>query len=128
MVGYTRALAAATWLGTTDGSPLITTGGAHNVFGANYPGAIWRQFMTQALAALKLNPNKYRFEAPKWPDEPSPSASGSPSSSPGSPSPSRAPSPSCPPAGCPKPSGSPSGSRSPKPSTSPSHPKTPPPQ
>jgi membrane peptidoglycan carboxypeptidase len=123
MVGYTRALAAAVWLGTTDGAPLTTTDGSHSVFGANYPGPIWRQFMTKALAAMKLDPDKYRFDAPKWPDEPSPSPSLSPSPSP-SPSPSR--SPSCPPADCPKPSGSPSPSRSGKPSPSRSV-KTPPP-
>jgi membrane peptidoglycan carboxypeptidase len=126
MVGYTRALAAAVWLGTTDGKPLITTGGSTQVFGASYPGPIWRQFMVRTLAAMKLDPNKYRFEAPKWPDE-APSESPSPAPTTPSPSPSH-PKPSCPPAGCPSPSGSPSGSKSPKPSVSPSNPKTPPPK
>ncbi len=122
MVGYTRALAAAVWLGTTDGAALVTKDGGHDVFGANYPGAIWRQFMTQALAALKLDPNKYRFEAPKFPnDQPSPAPSPSettPSPTPSAPSPS----PSCPDTGCPSPSPSRSRSRSPKPSVSPSLP------
>ncbi|TML31593.1 MAG: penicillin-binding protein [Actinobacteria bacterium] len=120
MVGYTRALAAAAWLGTTDGGPLIAKDGNQNVFGANYPGAIWRQFMTQALAALKLDPNKYRFEAPKWPDESSSTGPGpttTPSPGPSGPSPS----PSCPPADCPKTSPSPSRSK-PKPTVSPSLP------
>jgi membrane peptidoglycan carboxypeptidase len=126
MVGYTRALAAAVWLGTTDGGPLTTKNGGHDVFGASYPGAIWRQFMTQALAALKLDPNKYRFEAPKFPnDQPSPSPSPSEPST--SPSPSEvSPSPSCSRGpDCPRPSPSGSRSRSPKPTGSPS--KSPPP-
>ena len=107
-------------LGTTDGGPLIAKDGNQNVFGANYPGAIWRQFMTQALAALKLDPNKYRFEAPKWPDESSSTGPGpttTPSPGPSGPSPS----PSCPPADCPKTSPSPSRSK-PKPTVSPSLP------
>src|SRR5207248_1022909 len=97
MVGYTRALTAAVWLGTTDGGPLVTKDGGHDVFGANYPGAIWRQFMNQTLAALKLDPNKYRFEAPKFPNDqstPSPTPPTSPSQTPSgqSPSPSGKPS------------------------------------
>jgi membrane peptidoglycan carboxypeptidase len=121
MVGYTRALAAAVWLGTTDGGPLVTRDGGHDVFGANYPGAIWRQFMTQALAAMKLDPNKYRFEAPKFPNDvpsTSPTPNPSPPPSPTSPSPST----SCPAGECPKPSPSGSRSRSPRPSISPSLP------
>jgi len=80
MVGYTGALAAATWLGTTDGKPLVTTKGAQNIFGANYPGAIWRQFMVQATAAMKLDKNKYRFGTPKFPNEAAPSRSAAPAS------------------------------------------------
>jgi membrane peptidoglycan carboxypeptidase len=78
MVGYTRALAAAVWLGTTDGAALTTKTGAHNVFGANYPGPIWRQFMADATAAMKLDRNKFRFGAPKFPAE-TPSARPAPS-------------------------------------------------
>jgi membrane peptidoglycan carboxypeptidase len=123
MVGYTRALAAAVWLGTTDGGPLVTKDGGHDVFGANYPGAIWRQFMTQALAAMKLDPNKYRFEAPKWPNEAASSSPAPPSSAPPrSPSPAPSPSTSCPAGECPKPSPSGSRNRSPRPSISPSLP------
>lgn len=60
MVGYTGAIAAAVWLGTTDGTPLVTTDG-DDVFGSSHPAAIWRQFMTQALAASGLDPDQYRF-------------------------------------------------------------------
>ncbi|MBO0869288.1 MAG: penicillin-binding protein [Micromonosporaceae bacterium] len=63
MVGYTATLAAAVWLGTTDGTALITRDGK-DVFGASHPGAIWQQFMTQALADMGLDPGRYRFQQP----------------------------------------------------------------
>jgi membrane peptidoglycan carboxypeptidase len=69
MVGYTGALAAAVWLGTVDGKPLRTKDGSYDVFGATGPAPIWRQFMEQATAALKLDPDKYRFGTPQFPDE-----------------------------------------------------------
>ncbi|MFD0821933.1 transglycosylase domain-containing protein, partial [Micromonospora zhanjiangensis] len=75
MVGYTGALAAAVWLGSTDGKPLRNKNGSYEVYGSNAPGPIWRQFMERATAALKLDPDKYRFDAPKFPDDkPSPTA------------------------------------------------------
>ncbi|HEY7225042.1 MAG TPA: transglycosylase domain-containing protein [Micromonosporaceae bacterium] len=75
MVGYTGALAAAVWLGTTDGKSLITTDG-HDVYGSTHAAQIWRQFMTQALAASGLNPDDYRFPSPTV--IPAPAASLSP--------------------------------------------------
>jgi membrane peptidoglycan carboxypeptidase len=72
-VGYTRALAAAVWVGTKDGGPLVTTSGSSNVFGADFAGAIWRQFMANASNALKFDPNKYRFGKPKPTPSPTPS-------------------------------------------------------
>lgn len=60
MVGYTGAIAAAVWLGTTDGGPLVTTDG-DDVFGSTHAAVIWRQFMHQALA--DLDPDPYRFTA-----------------------------------------------------------------
>jgi membrane peptidoglycan carboxypeptidase len=79
MVGYTGALAAAVWLGTTDGKPLKTTDGSYEVYGASGPAPIWRQFMERATAALNLDPDKYRFREPKFPDEkPSPDAAPTP--------------------------------------------------
>jgi membrane peptidoglycan carboxypeptidase len=63
MVGYTGALACAVWLGTTDGTELVTSDG-EDVYGSTHPAAIWRQFMTQALAGLGLDPAQYRFPAP----------------------------------------------------------------
>ena len=78
MVGYTGALAAAVWLGTTDGTALRTKTGGTNVFGANYPGPIWRQFMENTTAAMKLDPDRFRFGKPKFPAE-TPSARPTPS-------------------------------------------------
>jgi membrane peptidoglycan carboxypeptidase len=56
MVGYTRALAVAVWLGTTDGKALVTTDGKFNVFGSTYAAPIWRQFMVDATASMELDP------------------------------------------------------------------------
>ncbi|MDG4800679.1 transglycosylase domain-containing protein [Micromonospora sp. WMMD980] len=112
MVGWTGALASAVWLGTTDGKPLRTTGGSYEVYGSTGAAPIWRQFMTRATAAMKLDPDKYRFREPAFPGdapEPSPSAPV-PSSS--------APSPSASPSGSPTASATPS-SASPSPSRRP---------
>jgi membrane peptidoglycan carboxypeptidase len=126
MVGYTGALAAAVWLGTTDGKPLRTRDGSYQVFGASGPGPIWQQFMTKATAALKLDPDKYRFKQPKFPGEtPSPSVPSTPPSTAPPPKPTIRPScdPACAsaPTRTPKPPASPtpSGSRSARPSRAP---------
>ncbi|HEX5997170.1 MAG TPA: transglycosylase domain-containing protein [Jiangellales bacterium] len=135
MVGYTGALAAAVWLGTTDGKPLKTKDGSYEVYGASGPGPIWRQFMEQATAALKLDPDKYRFGEPKFPGEtPSPSPPSTPTSTAQPPTPNATPTevrPTCDPTPCvtakptrtPKPtptrSPKPSPSRSPEPSRTP---------
>ncbi|MGR6319462.1 transglycosylase domain-containing protein [Micromonospora soli] len=133
MVGWTGALAAAVWLGTTDGKPLKTTDGSYEVYGSTGPGPIWRQFMEQATAAMKLDPDKYRFEDPKFPNDAptetappqpapatssvSPSAQPTPDAEPSSPSPSpsdrKTPLPTWSPPATPLPSLSPSKSRRP---------------
>ena len=57
VTGYTKAIATAVWLGTTTGTYLKpNNGSASNVFGNNYVGPIWQQFMTKATAALFPNP------------------------------------------------------------------------
>lgn len=65
MVGYTRALAAAVWVGTVDGKALVTKTGSTDVYGANYPGPIWRQFMERATLAMRLDPAWRKFDRPK---------------------------------------------------------------
>ncbi|MGN9893452.1 transglycosylase domain-containing protein [Micromonospora sp. L31] len=139
MVGYTGALAAAVWLGTVDGKPLKTSDGSYEVYGSTGPGPIWRQFMEQATAALKLDPDKYRFQEPTFPDDtPSPTAPATPKPTSAQPTPT-ATRPTCDPGTCvtasptrkptPTPTGSPkpSPSRSPKPSRSVEPSLTPPP-
>jgi membrane peptidoglycan carboxypeptidase len=57
VTGYTKAIATAVWLGTTTGTYLKPkTGSASNVFGNNYVGPIWQQFMTNATAAMFPHP------------------------------------------------------------------------
>ncbi|MFR9779119.1 transglycosylase domain-containing protein [Micromonospora sp. MS34] len=133
MVGWTGALASAVWLGTTDGKPLKTKNGSYEVYGSTGPGPIWRQFMEQATAAMKLDPDKYRFGDPAFPDDtptqtapaspapatsaPSPTARPTPTAEPSSPSPSPSERPTQPPSVSP--------SVSPLPSLSPSRTKRP---
>jgi membrane peptidoglycan carboxypeptidase len=64
MAGYTGALAVAVWLGTTDGKALVTDTGDYAVYGSTHAAAIWRQFLTQALAGSGLDPAAYRFHTP----------------------------------------------------------------
>jgi membrane peptidoglycan carboxypeptidase len=116
MVGYTGAIAAAVWLGTTDGAPLVGRGGGGGeIFGASHAGPIWRQFMVDATAAMKLDKDKYRFGEPKFPDQ---TPSAAPPPSPTTPAPSSSPSdrpsrtPSCRPPECKKNDSSPSPSPS----------------
>jgi membrane peptidoglycan carboxypeptidase len=118
MVGYTRAIAAAVWLGTTDGKPLVTSNGSHDVFGASFPAPIWRQFMVQATAALKPDNNLKHFEQPTFPNE-SPSPSPTKSTPPPSQSPSRTGQPSSKPSSStPPPTCQPSPCRTPSPTPS----------
>ena len=65
MVGYTRALAVAVWLGTTDGAPLIKKDGSADVFGSTHAAPIWRQFMLDAITNLGLDPAYRTFRAPE---------------------------------------------------------------
>jgi membrane peptidoglycan carboxypeptidase len=65
MVGYTRALAVAVWLGTTDGEPLITKDGTFDVFGSTHAAPIWRQFLLDATTSLGLESSLRKFLTPE---------------------------------------------------------------
>jgi membrane peptidoglycan carboxypeptidase len=65
MVGYTRAIAAAVWVGTTDGAALKTKNGRFDVYGYNYPGPIWQQFMAAVTKAMDFPKDLARFRKPK---------------------------------------------------------------
>ncbi len=108
-VGYTRALAAAVWVGTNDGAPLITRTGSSQVFGSTHAGPIWQQFMRDATDAMNFDEGLRKFNAPVLTASPSPSPSESPE-----------PEPSVEPSVEPSPEPVPSVSPSPLPSLSPS--------
>jgi membrane peptidoglycan carboxypeptidase len=120
MVGYTRALAAAVWLGTTDGKALVTSSGSHSVFAASFAAPIWRQFMVRATETLKPDPNLKHFEQPIFPNEsPSAASASTPPPSP-KPTPSKrpqptptppTPQPTCQPGSCRSPNPNPSGTQ-----------------
>jgi membrane peptidoglycan carboxypeptidase len=78
MVGYTRALAAAVWVGTTDGAALATRDGGQEALGSTYAAPVWRQFMTDATSALGLDANDRRFRPPPSPAAPGQAAGASP--------------------------------------------------
>ncbi|HLT11279.1 MAG TPA: transglycosylase domain-containing protein [Micromonosporaceae bacterium] len=85
MVGYTRALAAAVWVGTTDGKALITSDGDTDVFGSTHAGPIWRQFMAEASEAMEFSEELRRFEPPPAPSptaEPTPEPTAEPTPEP----------------------------------------------
>ncbi len=82
MVGYTRALAVAVWLGTTDGEPLVTTDGDVNVFGSTHPATIWRQFMLDATTSLGLDTAYRKFRTPQLAGAPVPTNAPSGTTSP----------------------------------------------
>jgi len=72
MVGYTRRLAVAVWLGTTDGKALVTQDGKFNVFGSTHPATIWRQFIEETTRAMAFDPKYQHFRTPKLPAAPPP--------------------------------------------------------
>jgi membrane peptidoglycan carboxypeptidase len=78
MVGYTRAIAASVWVGTTDGTGLITKAGRSDVYGYNYPGPIWQQFMANVTKAMGFDKALARFNKPKATSAPTTTATGGP--------------------------------------------------
>jgi membrane peptidoglycan carboxypeptidase len=82
MVGYTRALAAAVWVGTKDGSALITSSGSDNVFGSTHASPIWRQFMAAATEAMGFDEGLRRFDKPTVTPSPTPETTPTPEPTP----------------------------------------------
>jgi membrane peptidoglycan carboxypeptidase len=82
MVGYTRALAAAVWVGTTDGKALVTTSGRTNVFGSSHAAPIWRQFMRAATEAMQFDEGLRRFDKPSAPPTSTPDPTPEPTAEP----------------------------------------------
>ena len=73
--------AAAVWVGTTDGTALITKDNSTEVYGSTHPGPIWQQFMREATAAMQLDTKLSQFATPRLTESPSPSPSPEPTSS-----------------------------------------------
>lgn len=63
MIGYTRSLAVAVWLGTKDGKALTMSNGSQAVYGSTHAAPIWRQFMMDATAAMGLDSRNENFPA-----------------------------------------------------------------
>ncbi|WP_040793032.1 transglycosylase domain-containing protein [Nocardia paucivorans] len=55
MVGFTRTLSTAVWIGTENSQPLLTAGGAR-IYGSGLPADIWKQTMDGALVGTPLEP------------------------------------------------------------------------
>ncbi len=59
VTGFTTKIATAVWVGTRSGSYLNPEHGADasNVFGSNFAGPIWEQFMSAATKGMYPNPD-----------------------------------------------------------------------
>ncbi len=63
-VGYTPQLVAAVWVGYPDKLvPMLSQFHGHPVAGGTFPALIWKAFMTDALAYLKLQPESFPVPA-----------------------------------------------------------------
>ncbi|HEX6873767.1 MAG TPA: transglycosylase domain-containing protein [Micromonosporaceae bacterium] len=67
MVGFTKKLAAAVWVGNEKNEGPVRLKDGSKLFGANLPASIWRQFMTEATTKMGLkNDASTRFAEPAW--------------------------------------------------------------
>jgi membrane peptidoglycan carboxypeptidase len=67
MVGFTKKLAAAVWVGNEKDEAPVRLKDGSKLYGANLPAAIWRQFMAGATQKMGLkNDSSARFGEPAW--------------------------------------------------------------
>lgn len=67
MVGFTKKLAAAVWVGNEKDEGPVRLKNGSKLFGANLPAAIWQQFMVEATQKMGLkNDASARFGRPAW--------------------------------------------------------------
>jgi membrane peptidoglycan carboxypeptidase len=65
MVGFTRKIATAVWVGNQkEEKPIVDKGGG-TIWGSGIPSTIWRNFMTNATKDMALKPDKNSKFAPK---------------------------------------------------------------
>jgi membrane peptidoglycan carboxypeptidase len=66
MVGYSKKLAAAVWVGNkAEEQPLRNKGNAI-VYGSGVPADVWRKFMTNATKAINAPKQNTRFKPPNY--------------------------------------------------------------
>jgi membrane peptidoglycan carboxypeptidase len=61
MVGFTKRIAAAVWVGNKAKEAAIKKPGGANMYGADAPATIWRQFIKEATTKMKLEKNGSQF-------------------------------------------------------------------
>ncbi len=66
MVGYSRKLAAAVWVGNKAEEKPLRDKGNSIVYGSGVPADIWRKFMTNATKAINAPKQNTRFKAPNY--------------------------------------------------------------
>jgi len=66
MVGYTKKIAAAVWVGNEKDEKAIVDKYKHTIWGSGIPASIWRKFMVDANAAMKPKKENTQFNEPNW--------------------------------------------------------------
>jgi membrane peptidoglycan carboxypeptidase len=66
MVGFTRRLAAAVWVGNKGAEKAIKDKSGSPIYGAGIPASIWRSFMTNATKTMKLSKAGTDFANPSF--------------------------------------------------------------
>jgi membrane peptidoglycan carboxypeptidase len=66
MVGFTRKLAAAVWVGNRGDEAALKDASGNKIYGAGIPATIWRQFLGDATKAMKLSSDKSQFNPPNY--------------------------------------------------------------
>jgi membrane peptidoglycan carboxypeptidase len=69
MVGFSRRIAAAVWVGNKADEQAIRDKGNSIIYGSGLPSAIWQSFMTNATAALNEPKENTKFNAPNYAGE-----------------------------------------------------------
>ncbi len=75
MVGFTRRLAAAVWVGNRGDEKALRDKNNNQIYGAGIPATIWRSFMTNATKNMKLNRSGTTFAPPSFAGSTSPPGS-----------------------------------------------------
>ena len=66
MVGYTKKIAAAVWVGNEKDEQAIMDKDKDIIWGSDLPGPIWKKFMSDATKAMKLPKENTKFNQPNF--------------------------------------------------------------